>query len=352
MKKHISIFLSVIFVIYLTVPGANALYKDFTDVTGVTKALQQAEELKSELGFSDINFDKLTFSDSIIAYEYTDSGFVYNSEFIPIKDNNRLVGWVIKADNNGEAIYQFSNAFIGAINNYIDIETEFAIIYDYNHCYAYDGSVLYVIGNVSLNVAYRSSIEDFSEVDFSEIELGNYENTYTVHYRANNTNSRSSAYISCRVSFVSQMPPSNMCWAASTACIVNYLLGYNFSAETVARYWYGTNYNRLLDSSYFDDVLNSYGLNYSYRIRVPGDSVMYSNINRGYPMLAAFTSTSSAHAVVVYGINITGGYIVIMDPEFGSARANYSLSNGYTYISDYAGTTLSFHSAACNSWSA
>lgn len=351
MKKVVSVFFAAIFVVYLTVPCSYALYREGTNVAGVTKALEEAEELKSELGFSDINFDKLTFSDSILAYEYTKKGFVFNSEFIPIKDNNRLVGWVIKADYNGSAIYQFSNAFIGVIDNYIDNDTEFAIIYDYEHCYVYDGSEIYIIGNVSLNVASRLSIENCSNVDFSPIELGNYEKTYTVNYSANN-DSRASAYISCRVSFVSQEPPSSICWAASAACIINILLGYNLPAETIARYWYGTNFNRPLNSSYFDDVLNSYNLNYSYRAQVPSDAVIYSNINQGYPIMAAFNSSGGGHAVVVYGINITGGYIAVMDPEYGFTRANYSLANGYTYVSDYSGVTLSFSRAACASWSA
>lgn len=351
MKKIASIILSFLFVAYLTMPEVNALSYDATTVAGVSKALQEAEELKSELGFSNINFKKLTFSDSIIAYDYTKDGFVYNSEFIPIKQENKLIGWVIKFSDDNNTIYQFTDAFVDVIDNYVDDETKIAFVYDSNNCYVYDGNTLHIVAQSSVCMKSRSDITDLSEIDFSGIELGNYANTYTLQYSANNINSRAQAYIYCNVSFVSQNPPSNICWAASAACIVNYLRGYSLTAETVARYRFGENYDQLLSSYYLDDVLNSYGLSYSFFLQVPSDSVMYSNIYNGYPIMARFVSSYGGHAVVVYGINITGGYIVLMDPEYGSARANYSLANGYTYVSASAGSTLSLNSAACMSWS-
>ena len=350
MKKIASIILSFLFVAYLTMPEVNALSYDATTVAGVSKALQEAEELKSELGFSNINFKKLTFSDSIIAYDYTKDGFVYNSEFIPIKQENKLIGWVIKFSDDNNTIYQFTDAFVDVIDDYVDDETKIAFIYDCNNCYVYDGNTLHMVAQSSVCMKSRSDITDLSEIDFSGIELGNYANTYTLQYIANNINSRAQAYIYCNVSFVSQNPPSNICWAASAACIVNYLRGYSLTAETVARYRFGENYDHSINSTLMDDVLNSYGLSYTYHGRVPSDSVIYSNIYRGFPIMATFLCSTGGHCVVVYGINITGGYITLMDPVSGFTRANYSSANGYTYYSAYSGMTLSFYNAACASW--
>ena len=80
--------------------------------------------------------------------------------------------------------------------------------------------------------------------------------------------------------------------------------------------------------------------------------IEYTEFNYiGYPILARFIYTGGAHAVVINGINITAGYISIMDPEFGFARANYSLTNGYTYVSAYSGVILTIESASCMTWS-
>ena len=40
---------------------------------------------------------------------------------------------------------------------------------------------------------------------------------------------------------------------------------------------------------------------------------------------------------------------MIMDPEFGSTTGYYS-SGKYTYVSSYAGVTLTFDRAGCKIW--
>ena len=66
------------------------------DESGIVEALRAAESVKVQFELSSVDFENLTTSDHIIAYEYTNTGCVYNSEFIPIKYQNELVGWVIK----------------------------------------------------------------------------------------------------------------------------------------------------------------------------------------------------------------------------------------------------------------
>lgn len=352
MKKFISIILAVTLFALQSIPYISATTMYSSDIFGISNAVYEAEESKFELRIEDINFCNLSFSDSIIAYDYTDNGFVFNSEFFPIKSDNDLIGWVIKTNFNSEAIYQFSVAYIDYVRDNIDENTSFAIIYDYSNCYLYDGTTLNKIGDITLQVDTRDTILSAAALDFSSVELKSYKNNYSLQYNSNSNNSRAQTYISCNVSYVSQNPPSNICWAASVACISNYVYGTNRTAISVAQYWYGTtNYNRGLPANEHDDVLRAYSLNYTYYYQIPSDSVIYRNINIGYPILARFITSSSAHAVVIYGINITGGYIFVMDPEYGFTRANYSSANGYYYVSAYSGVTLTLESAACMTWS-
>lgn len=115
------------------------------------------------------------------------------NENIPIKHEGTLVGWVIKKMTDGEMYYQFTTVFVEEVNRIADYDTEFAIIYGYDTSYVYDDICL---------------------------------------------NSREPVYFSCDVEYVSQPKGSELCWADSTACIVNYLKNMELRATAVAIKWY------------------------------------------------------------------------------------------------------------------
>ena len=78
-------------------------------------------------------------------------------------------------------------------------------------------------------------------------------------------------------------------------------------------------------------------------------NVILTNIQRGYPIYGSFETRTGFHAVTIYGINVTSGRIMIMDPQYGSTTCYYG-TNGYTYVSEYAGYTFTLSHAICNSW--
>lgn len=145
-----------------------------------------------------------------------------------------------------------------------------------------------------------------------------------------------------------------MCWAASVACISNYLNGTSNTAASVAQSWYNTSdyagYNLGLTVGLQDDVLSDYGISYTYKNQVPSDGVLFKNIYNDYPILATFKWSSGYHDVVIYGVNVTGGYTYVMDPEGGFYSTTYSSSTGHTYFSTYNGVTLTLNSATCKYW--
>ncbi len=200
----------------------------------------------------------------------------------------------------------------------VNDDMKFVFIYDYNNCYMYDGIHFYVLCEISIKTENREIINTERTYSFGNIKLNNFSNTYYLNYNTSTVQTRAQSYYSCGVSFVTQNPVSNICWAASTACITNYLLGGSRTAISVAQDYYGTsNYNQELSLDLQDDVLNSYGLNYSYRSQVPTDGIIYKNITRDFPIQATFVWNAGFHSVVIYGCNIISGYISVMDPEFG-----------------------------------
>lgn len=353
MKKLVSIILAITMCISMSAISASA-NSGATDTGKIIEALNVIECVKEQFELSSVDFENLEYSNPIYAYDYTANGVQYNSEFIPIKDNNSLIGWVIKATTDNDVVYQFSNAFVQQVNSITTQTTKFAFIYDQNSSYLYNGTQLYKLEDISMLVEYRVVLTDISLLDNTNIKLNNIAAKYDLQYTAPNVNTRTPIYYECSVPFISQNPPSNMCWAASVASITNYLKKTNYTAVSVAKKWFGAtayaDYNKGLSLGLQDDVLKTYGISYTYKNKVPSDGVIFKNIYNGYPVLATFKWSNGYHDVVIYGINNIGGYLYVMDPEYGFCGTTYTASVGHRYVSGYSGVTLTLNRATCKYW--
>ena len=320
--------------------------------SGIVEALRSVEPIKEQLGLSSVDFEQVTTSNHIFAYDYTNTGCVYNAELIPIKYDDELIGWVvIKAVSANDYIYQFSTVFVEEINKNLDALTEFAIIYDAQSCYLYNGVDLIKLWDTSITVATRVEVTEESLID-AGVVLNSIDINENLEYTSCVSNARTSSIISCNVGFVSQNPPSYLCWAASAACIINYIRGTNHDAITIADNWVGSgDLNRPLTVGLEDDVLLLHGVYYTYRYQVPSEPVILRNISDGYPILATFfTSDYTWHDVVIYGINVLSSRIYIMDPEYGFTSTPYTEYVGYVYENLSEGVTLTLERATCKFW--
>lgn len=353
MKKVICLVLAIVFCMSCFTFSVFATEDDEVEL-GIAEALHTAEINKEQIGLSSVNFEQLTTSDHIYAYDFTNIGCVYNSEFIPVKYEGELIGWVIKTTSDGDCIYQFSTAFVDEVNELLDGLDEFAFIYDAQSSYLYDGEDLIKLRDIGITVESREEVTEGSILNATMV-LNAIDADYNLEYASVMSNARTPVYYYCNVSFVSQNPPSNICWAASAACIANCLRGTNYTAVSVARGWFGNDYNHRLLLGFEDDVLAQCGVSsYTYKNEVPSDGAIFNNIYNGYPILATFRWTNGVnegyHDVVIYGVNAIAGYIYVMDPEFGSSSAAYTAEFGYRYVSVYAGVTLTLDRATCRYW--
>ncbi len=272
MKKIIPVILTVVlaFSSLSVSAGAETIETAGTsELDGIISALNAVEPVKEQVGLSGVDFYDLTYSDSVSVYDYTKDGLVFNCEFIPIKHEGALIGWVIKKITDGEIYYQFTTAFAEKVNRIADVDTGFVIIYGYDASYLYDGKEIYTLGSVSIPVEGREILESAKQLESANVTFRSIVESYELTYSNPDLNARLPVYFSCNVKYVSQPKNSLLCWAASAACIVNYLKNMDLRATAVAIKWCGTTkydeYNCYLEVGLEDDVLKMYEVSYTYK---------------------------------------------------------------------------------------
>ena len=347
LKRLISLTLVVALLATLTFSVAATID---SSKSKIISALQNMEWMKDDIGLADVDFRTLSIAEPMYTYEYTSRGWIQNNVIYPLLSNGVLVAWAISLDRNGDEEYQITAELVKEVKSILAENTSFTLLYDDTCCYLYDGNVTHLLKQNGIQVKSRTPwVMNVNELpmnanltDISDAELLGYTVKMTTYAQT---------YYECPVSFVTQKPYSNLCWAASTACVVNYVKGKNYTAVDVAKKYYGnTDYNKKADATQVVSVLrNKYFLLYSHKEQKPGDGIIGHNIQKGYPVIGLFSSYVGAHAVVICGINIVSGYIKIMDPNFGFCSAIVS-SAGYQYTNASTGITYTFGGAICRYW--
>lgn len=355
MKKIVSILLSIFLFLNLTIITNANTTSSSLPISEVVFSLRNIEPFKDSLGLSNVNFNNLYIANPLITYEYTDQGFASNIEMYPLLENNTIVAWAIENISGNNKSYQISSDLIHDINTTISTYNNIAILYDSVGCYLLHNSNITLLNKISLQIENRKILPSDITFILKEIELYTIKDCVKLNY-SSSPQTRSSYYTELGVEFVSQRPPSNMCWAATIACIANYINGTNLVALNVAMSHYGmTNFNSTLPIGDEVDILsNTYNINYTHRNQRPSDNAIIKNINNNYPLYCIFKVPNSTirHVVTLYGYHITAGYYFIMDPAFGNAMTTYDSSVGtHIYTSGYSGSVHTFESATCRYWS-
>lgn len=233
------------------------------------------------------------------------------------------------------------------VSRAVENDQDFTIVYDRNSAYLYTDNQFTLLAVSAVEDTTRSVL-NVESLNVSGLETASFSrHTVWVYEPAA---ARTPVYYGCDVKFVSQNPPSYICWAATIACIANYKYGDLLTAVTVAQGYYGTSdYDKTINDSFAPDILAKYRLSYVYEDQVPSNNVILENIKDGYPLYTSWVAPGVRHAVCLYGINSVSGLVYVMDPEFGFATASYS-GGSYTYYSGYGKVTLTLNRAVCHSW--
>lgn len=351
-KGLIAICLSFIMplsLISMTSTADNTDYLTYEQKTSIIEALNYIEPQKSIVGLEGTNFSLLNIGKPIQTYNYINNQFVESRVMYPISENNKLVAFAISNDDLLNPRFQITMGLVKEINNTVTSNMPFALVYDKIGCYIYTSDRFTILKETHINDIKRSILKpNDTEMKNLDLNLTEINECNALGYKSDlNTKG---IYYECPVKFVSQNPPSSLCWAGTIASIVNYCNGSSLSAVSVAQGYYGTSdYDRGINDSEVPSVFSNYRLYYTYKNQRPSENVILNNILNDYPVYGSFTWSNGRHAGVVYGINSIGGYIYIMDPEFGFTSASVS-SSGYTYVSSYSNVTLTLDRAVCNNW--
>lgn len=173
----------------------------------------------------------------------------------------------------------------------------------------------------------------------------------SLKYISQNSNARSlNTYIRCEVDFVPQNE-YNICWAASIACIVNYLKTQDYTAYDVATDHYGQYFNQGLAQYQEINILRKYGVNYASVAKINDKDSQFAlfkyNIERHFPMYAYFRHSGGDHISVIYGVEDFAKYVYIMEPNTGFVTLSYDSSIGYYFMLPGDNYIYNFIYASC-----
>lgn len=323
----------------------------------INEALSFVELDKASFGLSDVDFDYLDISNPVSVYEYNGNSLEKVREFYPIVYNGRVVATAGKVGEGNK--YCIETYMANAIDR-IGCD-EIAVIYDSLHVYLYsECGIFSVLDYGNVNDEEKTSYLDVTET--LPIGLTDISSTYSLCYNeyANKQYNRDFYY--CAVSYVPQYPYLNLCWAATVACIKNYLSGTSYTVDQIAMMFKSTTY--VVDATNSpSDTANKMqymlNLSYTYSATQPGFTTITNNISNNYPIYGCFFSTANpsiGHAGTVYAISNTGGYIYVMDPKSGSVLAPWSSywdgssNHNYFMYAPAEGGQMLLNAGICHSW--
>ncbi len=330
-KKFFSCVLVMAICFTLVLPTMAAeqhLWVSDEQMASIGDALVGVEAQKTQLGLEEIDFTELCVGVPIQTYLYVNGVFEADRVMYPIISDNQLIFWAI--EENGK--FQITTALVKQINQIIEPNQPFALVYDRNSCYLYADDSFTLLYCSDMEVECRSVLNPDAALPEYELETASFSENSTLEYRGNIA--REPVYYGCPVGFVGQSPYKSLCWAAVVASIVNYCKGKSLTAESVAKAYYGdsSDYDMGIYPNEAPGIFYDYGLIYVYQSTPPSENTILANIQSDYPLYGRWAHSGGYHATVIYGINVSGGYIYIMDPEIGFTSASVNSSGKYTYV--------------------
>lgn len=308
----------------------------------LSSALEDVAPLRETMGLKDVDFTNLYLGSPIPAYEYIENGLtVMNISYYPLFSAGELVAFAMCDELSGS--FNTITALVPETKELISANSSQAFVYDRDSCYLLiDGEYHHLVDSEMITES-RNDVDKCTPTD--DVPCSDSNATQAVPF---SDVMPLAVTATCNVSYVTQNGATNYCWAATVACIGNYLTGKSKNAIEIAQSYWGTNYNKSLDPDKAMDVLKSqYNKSYTYKANVPTDSTIYNNLVAGYPLYGRMINpnTAQTHAVTIYSYSMTGGYIAIMDPEYKDGIPVYSkytsgVGYRYGYTSPYSGNYM------------
>lgn len=350
------------------------------------RILSSVEEEKEYYNLENIDFSAIQIGREIPVYNVDDDDLIYSDlHFFPIINNNRLVSFFyVVNDNNEEAYVQLSNDLVIPISQYVVGNQPFAIIYDDDGAYVYVDNEIYLLGEAEQHYLTEEEIvlynNLFGECPYeveSSVTLCGEEKNYISSieqsvFQSINTESLSNNIILNADSFLQEQPlaitskylgvdiltePANVntCWAVAVASIVNYIYDGNWDYQGIVNMFTNGNDIGLHIDTVIDNMNYWFNAGWSYgRVNSLSPQTVLDYLIEDYPLYGNFKEThyvggsavSTAHAVVIRGVNTSSKTFSVMNPTpttSGYTPGTISSDNVWKFVNSYGGTTYTLN---------
>ena len=316
-----------------------------TNVVGaVNEALLEIEANKSLYGLDDVAFDRLYIGDQVPTYTLQNDHYMKTDyELYPLYINNKLACFAIIRSKSDGYFAQIDASLSHLINNTINLEEEYALVYDRNSCYYITNSdAIKLVDHEPCLERSVFSIDTYKMDKNRNLNYCSVSPKQSIQYDADRNLNGLRSQIFLNVGFDILPATDHYCWACCVANIGNYLKQQNYSGYNIAYWYYGTNYNQGASLSVSMSVLNSfYSLNY-YNTGTFAYYTIYNNLTNYYPLFVdcSVSGSTNGHAVVICGLILETGTLTVMDPNFSVGYISVYNNYGYSYVSSVSGNTI------------
>lgn len=345
-KRFLSLLCVVSLLISMGTISASA-NNSTEELEAISSSLARIEQMKSQYGLDNVDFSNLYIGAEIPAYEIVNYQLVeFSRGLSPIYYDGQLVAFAIHSSNqSNDGFTQITTAMVNEARSIVGMANAICLIYDSESCYLYADGQPYFLASSGYTDSSRNKLSDIvvSELSPQCTPCGPVEKIPVC------------GAVPCvtdyQISNMTYIPKgySNLCWAATVACIGYRLSSLYYPAPAIASYYFDqddpVDYNKSLDPWDADDILEDvYGHTYQYSSSYPTGTVILTHVQAGHPIYGRFAVVGAGtHACTIYGINMTG-YIYIMDPDYGPIQATSQNISGvgyrYAYTSPVSYNTL------------
>lgn len=364
-KRVISLLMTIVFCMGIVVPALateksdNMLDSDIQ--SKILRVLAAVEPEKEVYGLQDADFGSIVVGCEIPTYRVTD-GKLGDADLrcLPVIVGEEMVNILYVAQTpDGETFVQLSSGLVAPIYQHLDQGASFAIIYDDEGAYTYSNDTLSLLGKATSNGENPSSRNVIAAVTREELRTiatsaVQAELTLDVSlYMQSLDRTRATKACYLPVEIVPQPDNTSICWAITSACIINYVKKTSYTYENIIAKVTGGVHKGLSMIEAIQGMNDYYAMNYTPK---NGTSINKNDaleqLLAGYPIYGRFEvytgitpgptqPSGSGHAVVIRGINLLTDTFSVMNPASNATDYTMgSFSDGtWKFISDYDGRT-------------
>ncbi len=184
-----------------------SLFPDTDEMDGIVEAVRMLMAGDRKVGY---NKTAVEIGERISVYAYQNGEFVEDAAAVyPVFSQDSLYTLLVGGTGADKNSFGYMGELVEPMQEVIGRNDEFALIFDKNHCYLYDGLQWHLLRNYISGFADNDVLDLQSDIDTSNIVTRSMQKSYSIGEL--NAISSGTAYISLPMVSVGQ-DASDICW--------------------------------------------------------------------------------------------------------------------------------------------